>query len=454
LCVQKIGAAKVKVTTEKLPRSLIALDIEIDTEQFTKGLNRAAQRISQKYNIPGFRKGKAPRFIVENYFGREMLVDEAREDVINKVFQEALKQEGITPIGNPSLVSEQFDEQPYSFRVTVPVSPTMVLSDYRGLRTSKPVAEIDDEIVERALAQRREKHVVLSELEELRPAQDGDQLSVELEAMVDGELLEPRAEGEPIKPSSLVLEKGQLVEGLYEGLLGAEVDNVRQIVSQMPADHNNEKIAGKEVSFTVKVLGIQARELPEWDELPTLEEFDGTLEELREKTRTDLIETAKTQAERTSVDDFIRQLVEGSTFDIPEALIEREADLMLKQQEQEYARYGVKPEQVYAYRNQQRADLVQELLPSAEERIKRSMALQELIVAEGLKVDDAEVDAQIEQNIGDSEDEEQRENMRKLLGEQFRSMMVEAAMDKKLREHMLLLASGSAPSQLEETVES
>jgi trigger factor len=449
LRAQKIGAVKVKVTTEKLPRSLVALDIEIDTEQFTKGLNRAAQRISQKYNIPGFRKGKAPRFIVENYFGREMLVDEARDDVINKVFQEALKQEGIVPIGNPSLVSEQFDEQPYSFRVTVPVAPTMELAEYRTIRTAKTAAEIDDAIVERAMIERRNKHAILRELDEPRPAQEGDELRVELEALVDGEPVDPRPEGTPIQPSSLVLEKGHLVEGLFEGLLGAEIDHVRQIISPMPADHENERIAGKDVSFTVKVLGIQERELPEWDELPTLEEFDGTLDELREKTRTELLDSAQNVAERDSVDEYIRTLVESSSFDIPDALIEREADMMLKQQEQEYVRYGVKAEQVYEYRGVKREDLVSEGLPAAEARIKRSMALQELIRAEELKVDDAEVDAQIELNLGATEDEEQRDNMRKLLGGQFRSMMIEAAMDKKLREHVLLLAAGNAPSQAE-----
>jgi trigger factor len=170
---------------------------------------------------------------------------------------------------------------------------------------------------------------------------------------------------------------------------------------------------------------------------------------LREKTRNELLDSAKNVAERTSVDDYIRTLVESSTFDIPEALIEREADMMLKQQEQEYVRYGIKAEQVYEYRGVKREDLVTENLPAAEARIKRSMALQELIRSEDLKVDDAEVDAQIEQNLGTTEDEAQRENMRKLLGGQFRTMMIEAAMDKKLREHVLLLAAGNAPSQAE-----
>jgi trigger factor len=219
----------------------------------------------------------------------------------------------------------------------------------------------------------------------------------------------------------------------------------------MPDDHTDERLAGKEVTFTANILSMQARELPEWEELPTLEEFEGTLEELREKTRNELVESAKTHAERESADEYVKQLLETSTFDIPEALVEREADLMLKQQEQEYARYGVKPEQVYAYRGQNRDDLVQELLPRAEERIKRSMAMQLVIEAEGLSVTDEEIEAQIEENIGEG-DEEQKAGMRTMLSTQFRSMMADAALDKKLREHMLLLAAGQAPSQIETQV--
>src|SRR5689334_11592237 len=192
------GVVLVKVTTEKLPKSLLALDIELDREQVEKGLDRAARRLSQKYNIPGFRKGKAPRFIVENYFGRPALIDEASEDLINKAFKEALDQENIDPVGQASLVEVSFDESPYHFRVTVPVPPTTTLPDYRAIQAPFEEDEITDEMVAEAMDSRRERHVVLREPEEPRPAQQGDQLTVQLESFLDGEPLEERAEGAEI----------------------------------------------------------------------------------------------------------------------------------------------------------------------------------------------------------------------------------------------------------------
>src|SRR3954464_6472654 len=219
-----IGAVPVKVTTEKLPKSLLALDIELDREQVEKGLDRAARRLSQKVNIPGFRKGKAPRFIVENYYGRPALVDEAHEDLINKAFKEALDQEKIAPVGQANLENVDFNEAPFHFRVTVPVAPTTTLPDYRTIRVPFEPTEITDALVAEALDQRRERHVVLREPEEPRPAQQGDQLTVQIESFLDGEPLEERQEGAPIPESNVVLEPGRLIAGLYEGLIGISPD--------------------------------------------------------------------------------------------------------------------------------------------------------------------------------------------------------------------------------------
>src|SRR3712207_9279305 len=120
---QNIGVPLVKVTTEKLPKSLLALDIELDRSQVEKGLDRAARRISQRVQIPGFRKGKAPRFIVENYYGRAALLEEASDDLINTSFREALESEQIDPVGKANLENVEFSAEPYHFRVTVPVQP-------------------------------------------------------------------------------------------------------------------------------------------------------------------------------------------------------------------------------------------------------------------------------------------------------------------------------------------
>jgi trigger factor len=443
---RKIGAATVKITTERLPRSLIALDIELDREQVDKGLERAARRFSQKYTIPGFRKGKAPRFIIENYFGRPALLEEAGDDILNKAFQLALEQEKLDPVGKVQVENINLETEPYTFRVTVPVAPTITLPAYRDIRVPIEIEPITEQLLDSAMRSRRDKHAVLRELDEDRPAQEGDELSAELEAFVDGEPLEPRPEGQPLTPSTLILEPNRLADGLYEGLLGTTVGQTLQIISHMPDDHTNEKLRGKEITFEVHVLGMKERLPADWAELPTLEEFDGTLEELREKTRGELAENARTIAERDAVDTYIRLLLEQSQLDIPDALIEREADSMLKVQEQEYSRYGIKPEQVYEYRGQKREDLLEELKPEAERRVKTSLALQGIVRAEGITVSPAEVDAEVESTLAQY-DAAQREQVRAMLSTNLRSMMADTALDKKLRDYIVLLATGVAPSQ-------
>ncbi|HET9224433.1 MAG TPA: trigger factor [Roseiflexaceae bacterium] len=435
-----------KVTTEKLPKSLLALNIELDREQVEKGLDRAARRLSQKVNVPGFRKGKAPRFILENYFGRDALVEEATDDLVNKAFREVLEQQQIEPFGPASLEGPpSFDQEPYHFRVLVPVAPTTTLPDYRALRAPLNVEEVTDETLDRAMEALRDRHVVLREPEEPRPAQEGDQLAVELESFVDGEPLDDRDESGAVRESTLVMEPDRVVTGLYEGLLGIQPDETREINVQMPDDHANDKVAGKEVQFKVKLLRIQERLLPDWEELPVLEEFEGTLDELRAKTRKELEEAARENAARETTDSFIKQVVEQSQYDIPDALIEREADELLHRQGHEFERYGISLEQMLQYRGKTHDEAVEELKPQAEEQLKTTLALREVMRAESLEVDDAEVEAEVERLLNTYE-EELRERARALLSTQLRPTVASSVLDKKLRERLVAIAIGEAPA--------
>ena len=286
-----------KITTEKLPKSLLSLQIELEKERLERGLDQAARRLSQKYPIHGFRPGKAPRFMIERTFGRDALIEEASDDLINKAFRDALKQEAIAPVGQAALQSVT-SNAPFSFTIHVPVQPTVDIGDYRALRAPLDLAEMTDEQLERALDVMRDRHVVLKELDEPRPAQDGDQLKVKLDTIVDGAPLDERSNDEAAPEQTLDLVKGRLVDELYDGILGANLGDTKEISATMPDDHGNEQVRGKAVVFKVEILSMQERLLPDWEELPTLEEFEGTLEELRAKTRSDLEVAARNAAER------------------------------------------------------------------------------------------------------------------------------------------------------------
>ncbi|MGQ9826482.1 MAG: trigger factor [Roseiflexus sp.] len=430
-----------KVTTEKKPRSILELTVELDKQQIEKALDRAARRLSQKYTIPGFRKGKAPRFIVENYFGRETLLEEASEDLIQKAFRDALEQEGIEPYAQAHLTDVNLAEAPYRFTVEVPVAPTVVLPDYRAIHLSFEVDEVTDETVNRAMEMRRDRHAVLRALDEPRPAQPGDQLTVQIETFVDGEPLNPRAEGEDIPQSTVVLDPGRIVPGLYEALLGVSPNTMVDVTVRMPDDHENERVRGKDVRFVVNVLDVQERLLPEWDELPALENFEGTFDELREQTRKELIESARKSAEDRVFIEYVRQVVAATAFDLPDALIVQEADRILREREEEFERYGVSPEQVYEAQGKKRDDLIEELKPAAEERARRGLVLREIAKAEGLAPDEAEIAREVEDIVA-SMQEEQRDSARLLLDTELRPFVVAGIVDRKLRRRILTIATG------------
>lgn len=437
------GVFLVKVTTEKLPKSLLALDIELDAAQVEKGLDRAARRISQKVQIPGFRKGKAPRFIVENYYGRAALIEEASDDLINASFREALEQEKIDPVGRANLEDVQFAEAPYHFRVAVPVQPEITLPDYKAIRVDSVQEAITDADVDRAMEARRDRHVVLKEPEEPRPAQQGDQLTVLMETIVDGEPLE---DPESLKESELVLEPNRLVDGLFEGLVGITPDEPREITLHMAADHVNEQVRDKDVTFKVTVKKLQERLLPDWDEVPTLEEIEGTVDELRTKTREEMATAAKQNAERETVDAYIAQLVAQTEWDLPDALITQEADALLHEQEHEWQRYGISLDQMLQYRGQTHDEAVEQLKPQGEERLKTSLAMREIVRNEGITVDDDDIQAEVERMLGDYE-EAQRDNARTMLATQLRSTVATGVLNQKLRDQLFKLATGTATEE-------
>ncbi len=191
-----------KVTTERLPKSVIALDIELDQQQVEKGLDRAARKLSQEFRIPGFRPGKAPRFIVENYLGRERIMEEASDDLINKAFQAALKEQQLTPVGRANL--ESLEEQPFRFRVTIPVEPTITLPEYRSYDIAYEQEPITEEAVQRLLDAQREQHAVVRELDEARPAQAGDMLTVTMISDLDDEEDEDEDEDDDIEDDGVI----------------------------------------------------------------------------------------------------------------------------------------------------------------------------------------------------------------------------------------------------------
>ncbi|HYF61266.1 MAG TPA: trigger factor [Herpetosiphonaceae bacterium] len=481
-----------KVTTERLPKSLIALDIEPDAKTIEAEMNKAAKRVANKVAIPGFRKGKAPRFIIENYYGKEIIVEEATDEIINVAFKAALEQEKIEPIAQAKL--EKLETDPFRFRILVPVEPTVTLGDYAAIRLPLELEEVTPDVVDASLDQLRDKHVALQELEEARPAETGDQLTVHLETLVDGVPVEDieaddededegefeadddsddeddddeddddededddsdedddddfedgdeDEDGPRGEETTLVLEEKRLVPELYAGLVGAAVGETREINAPMPADHSDKRIAGKTVTFKVTVKDIQARVVPAWEELPALENFEGDWEAMQADVRSRLERNTRDHAQRALVDEFVNKVVEGTEYDIPDALIHERAHELLHEQVDQLARYGITLEQYLQITNKTHDQAVDELLGPAEERLKQSLAMRHILLKEGLTVQGEEVDAEVEKLIGEYP-EAQRDMVRERLTGDLKPTVAASVLDRKLRDRLVEIATGTA----------
>lgn len=510
-----------KVTTERLPKSLIALDIELDQKQVDQGLERAARKLSQQYTIPGFRPGKAPRFIIENYLGRARLMEQASDDLINKAFQEALKQEQITPIGRANL--ENVEEEPFRFRVTVPVEPSIELPDYHGYRLPYEPEPVSDETVARLLDAQREQHVVLRELDEPRPAQAGDMVTAivnseleedeedvedaaeessedapsaelaqdetasavddapeaafadevdiedEVELDVDedseeaaaeldeddaliAELGEQEDEGEEAgEESRFALVEGRIRPEFFEALVGAQPGETRTVTVHYDDDEEDENLRGRTVDYTLEIKNIQERLLPEWDELPTLTEFDGDIDALRANARTRLERASSDRARRALIDGFVERAIAETEIDLPDALIEERAAQMFHEQVAQFSRYGITEEQYLSTMGKTHEEAVGEFHEAAEPDVRRRLVLRELIRGEGLQIGDEDLATETERFLEDY-DQARREEVRGMLAEpNMQTMLASAALDRKLGERLIQIATNPEPGTTQST---
>lgn len=511
ICLSEEYVEAVKVTTERLPKSQVALSIELEPQQVQKGLEKAARKLSQQFRIPGFRPGKAPRQIVENYFGRARLLEEATDDLIQKSFPEALKQENILPVGRPQL--ESVEQEPFRYRVTVPVEPTVELADYSAYRLPYEPEAVTDESVEKLLDAQREQHVVLKELEEPRPAQAGDMVTVlvssddeddaddaddadadefdstvELEDDVtieadedaddddadaddDDDLTdqdelddasalegdadedaddaddEDEAEG---KEQQIALVEGRVRPEIYEALIGAQPDETRTVTVTYGDEEEDESLRGQSATYTLTVKNVQERLLPDWEELPTLTEFEGDIDAMRQNARERLERAAEDKARRALIDEFLNKLGEETSFEIPEAMVQERAQELFHQQVSEFQRYGIDEDQFLKLSNKTHDEAVAEFMGQAEPDVRRSLIVREVIRREGLTVNDEDFEAENERFLQDF-DAERRDEVRKMLAQpNMRQMVASAALDRKLRDRLVALATGEVVAQARE----
>lgn len=382
------------VTTERLPNARVALEIEVDPERVEQHIERAAKRISQQVRIPGFRPGKAPRKTLERHVGSAALLQEALEELVPEVYNEAIESEEIDAIDQP-----EFDlksTEPLVVTATVPVRPTIDLGDYRSLRVPPPEVEVEDETIEETLLNVRRQYAVLEPVD--RAIQWDDHVRADVTVQIEGD--EPHTE----EDAEFALRENGVISlpGFAERLIGLERGGPYTIEFTLPEDFASAELANKQATYTVTIHEVKQEVLPELDDefVQSLdEEGITTVAELRERVESDVREQLEHRAREEYHNEIIDLLVATATLDYPEVLVEREID---RQIDRESNHASHTPEGLRNWLEaigQTEEGMRDSLREAADLSVRRALVLGELVEAENIEVGDEHIDAEIDRVV-------------------------------------------------------
>ena len=384
-----------KVTTEPRENRQIALTIEVGQERVEAALAKAARSLAHKANIPGFRKGKAPRHIIEQMFGKGALLDEALDDLGQQVYREALDQEKIEPYGPGHLENVQTD--PLVLKMLVPLPPKVELGDYRSLRVPFEMPVVGDDEIVHQLEHLRERHAIVEPVPEGASADWGCLATLDLRSSVEGRAFIERGD------ASIVLEKQhldgavQVVPGFEEHIVGMKLGEEKSFSLPVPDEADYGDARAKTADFTVTLKDLRLRSLPDPDDAlaQTVGDFE-TIDALRETIRQDLADAKRREAESDYVDRVIDQLLQTAQIEFPPMLVEDELDEMLERTDRRLRDQKLSLEEYLKVLGKTRDEYRQEMRPTAEARLRRGLLLSRIVELERLSVDESEVRQEIE----------------------------------------------------------
>ena len=383
----------ITVTSEKLEKSRVKLTVNVPLEEVETAYKRAVRRVSDKVNIPGFRRGRAPQALVERHAGVESVFREALDRLVPEAYNEALKETEIQPVGNPELELLQAEkDQPVSFAATVPVKPTVDPGDYRAIQVTKEKRLVTDEDVDMVLHGLEQQMAQWDDVE--RPVESGDRVRLDLRISVEGRIIN-NAPG-----TSLIIGENTLPEGFDDAAMGMVAGQERSFILLLPDDYPVEAVRGRSADFEIKVLGTaQKRLLGLTDELANATGEFETIDDLRADVRKRLEERAAQEAEQQAENALVQALVTGATFEVPDVLIEEQAQRLEQRQAFEAAQRGISKEIYLKMLDISEEEWKQRLQAQAEGMVRNFIALDAVASQEEIAVPAEEIEGEIEQSM-------------------------------------------------------
>ena len=369
------------VQVEKLEKNMAKLTVEVSAEDFEKAIEKVYQKQKKQISIPGFRKGKVPRMMVEKMYGKEVFYEDAANDLIPDAYDNALDECEEDIVSSPKIEVTQIEAgKPFVFTATVALKPEVKLGEYKGIKIEKIEREVTEEEVLTEINRERNKNARNITIED-RPVKDGDMTVIDFEGFVDGEAFEGgKGENYP-----LTIGSGAFIPGFEEQLVGAEIGKEVEVKVTFPEDYQAEELQGKEAVFKCTVHEIKEKELPELDDefASEVSEFD-TLEEYKEDVKKNLAEKKVKDAETARENAAVEAAVKASEIEIPEAMLETQQRQMVDEFSQRITMQGMSMEQYMQFTGATYEKLIEQVKPQAEERIRARLVLEAIAKAENI----------------------------------------------------------------------
>lgn len=397
----------------------VKLEITIEAEKFEEAIKKVYFKSAKYFNIPGFRKGKAPMQMVEKYYGKEIFYEDAFNEVAQDALEEAVKENELEVVSRPDIEVTQIEKgKDLSFTAVMQTKPEAKLGKYKGIEIKKIEYNVTDKDIEHELGHMQEHNSRLISIED-RPVETGDIATIDFEGFVDGKAFDGgKAEGHELEIGS-----NTFIPGFEEQVIGMKVDEEKDIQVKFPDEYFSKELAGKDATFKVKVHEIKKKELPELDDefAKDVSEFD-TLKELKESIKEKQQKQNDDKAKYETQEAIVKAVCENVKVEIPSGMVELEIDNMLKDIEQRLSYQGLKLDQYLQMMGKTEEDMRKEYEPQAMEAIKSRLTLEAVIKAEKIEATDEEIDEKLKEmakNYGKENDEEflKNENVRKYLKE-------------------------------------
>ena len=424
------------ITREDSEARQVVLNVELEPSDIEQHLQRVYRQLVNRVQIPGFRKGKAPRSVVETFLGRDAMVQEGLDSIVTSSLNQALEQESLEPFGEPEIDSLELD--PVSFKATVPLEPEVDLGDFRGIRLERDPVEITDEQVTEVLEQLQRGNGVWEPREDA--VRFGDMVNLDVDGTIEGNrvLLERGVDFVPQQENPIPF------PGFSVYLEGMNSGEDKEFTLTVPEDYRDAAIAGKECRFEVKVLEVKEFRLPDLDDefAKGVGEGYDSMDELQDDIRQRLYNDAQEAAGRELREKALQQVIEGANVVYPPLTEQRELERMVEDRAQALREHRLQAEDYVAEAGKSDDEVRTELRPQAVERLTRFLVLRQLSREEGIEVTDGDVEDEIDQMAGTGESQEAIRNA--FSTDNARSAIRSAILSRKVQERLGEIAESGA----------